>query len=96
MNIEHTCGTVGEHCKITGNWIAQVVEKSIRIDPTTCVETLMETTKENHGVDVPKMMAYRVKRKCLQVVLGDHVEQYKRIIDYTNPGSRCIVTTRVS
>lgn len=46
-------------------------------------------------------MAYRAKRKALQVVLGDNVKHYTRIRDYlqtvidTNPGSICIFTTKV-
>jgi hypothetical protein len=46
-------------------------------------------------------MAYRAKNESVRVVLGDHVQQYKRLRDYlqtvmdTNPGGRCIVTTRM-
>ena len=62
---------------------------------------MTKTTKEKYGVDVPKMMTYRAKRKAMQVMSGDQIEQYKRLIrDYlqtvidTNPGFRCIVTTK--
>ena len=60
-----------------------------------------ETTKEKYGVDVHKMMAYRAKNAALQAMLGDQIKQYKRLRDYlqtvidTNPGSRCIVTTKM-
>ena len=43
-------------------------------------------------------MAYRTRRKAVDVVQGDHKQQYLRLRDYlqpvldTNPGSRCIVT----
>ena len=52
-----------------------ICESSIRIDPRTGIEAVMETAKEKYGVYVPNIMAYRTKRKTLQVVLGDHVEQ---------------------
>jgi hypothetical protein len=81
-HLEHTCGTSGEHCKVTGKWVAKVCESSIRIDPRTGVEAVMETTKEKYGVDVKKMMAYRANKKALQVVLGDQIEQYRRLRDY--------------
>ncbi|XP_071676965.1 uncharacterized protein [Lolium perenne] len=100
-HLEHTCGTSGEHCKVTGKWVAKVCESSIRIDLRTGVEAVMETTKEKYGVDVKKMMAYRAKKKAVQVVIGDQIEQYRRLRDYlqtvidTNPGSRYIVTTKM-
>jgi hypothetical protein len=46
-------------------------------------------------------MAYRARKKALKAVIGDDLKQYKRLRDYlqtvidTNPGSRCIVTTKV-
>jgi hypothetical protein len=100
MHMEHTCGTSGENCKVTASWVAQVVEQSIRIDPTTGIDTIIESTKEKYGVAIPKVMAYRARKKALEAVLGDQVKQYTRIRDYlqtvldTNPGSRCIITTR--
>jgi hypothetical protein len=101
MNLKHTCATAGEACKVTGKWVAKQCEQSMRIDPRTSVETLMENAKEKYGVEVGKVMAYRARNKALQVVLGDQVKQYSRLRDYlqtvidTNPGSRCIVTTNV-
>ncbi|KAE8816682.1 hypothetical protein D1007_05697 [Hordeum vulgare] len=55
--------------------------------------------KRQFGLEAPKMMAWRAKRKAKNIVLGDHKRQYKRLRYYletvkaTNPGSRCIVTT---
>ena len=101
MSLKHTCGTAGEDCKVTAKWLAKVCEPSIRIDPRTGVQTVIESTKEKFGVDVSKDMAYRAKRKALNRVLGDQVKQYRRIRDYlqtvidTNPGSRCVVTTKM-
>ena len=101
MHLQHTCGTSGEGCKVSAKWVAKVCEPSIRIDPRTGVDTVVESTKEKFGVDVSKDMAYRAKRKALTRVLGDQVKQYRRIRDYlqkvidTNPGSRCIVTTKM-
>ena len=101
MHLEHTCATKGEKCKVTGKWVAKICESAIRIDPSTGVQTVRESTLEEYGIEVPKMMAYRAKRKALERVLGDQVDQYRRIRDYlqtvlhTNPGSRCIVTTKI-
>jgi hypothetical protein len=65
------------------------------------VDTFWTYQKDKHGVSVTRTMAYRAKNEAVRVVLGDHVEQYRRIRDYlntviqTNPGNRCIVTTRM-
>ena len=101
MNLHHTCATSGEGCKVTGKWVAKLCEKNMRMDPRTSIDTVIDTAKEKFGVDVGKVMAYRARKAALQVVLGDQVKQYTRIRDYlhtvidTNPGSRCIVTTKV-
>jgi hypothetical protein len=100
LNLQHTCATSGERCKVTGKWVAKVCERNMRMDTRTSIETVMDTAKEKYGVEVGKVMAYRARKRALEVVLGDQVKQYKRIRDYlqavidTNPGSRCIVTTK--
>lgn len=49
---------------------------------------------------MPRSMAYRARQKAFSVVIGDQKKQYTRLRDYlqaildTNPGSRCIVTTK--
>uniref|UniRef100_A0ACD5X716 Uncharacterized protein n=1 Tax=Avena sativa TaxID=4498 RepID=A0ACD5X716_AVESA len=96
----HTCAPAGEGCKISAKWVAKICEEAIRIDTTTKVDTIIENAKLKYGVAVPKTMAYRAKNEAVRIVLGDHVEQYKRLRDYlqtvldTNSGSRCIVTTK--
>ena len=49
---------------------------------------------------MPKRKAYRARRKAFNKVIGDQKKQYTRLRDClqaildTNPGSRCIVTTK--
>lgn len=60
----------------------------------------MNTANSKYGVEISTHMAYRAKRAAKKVVLGDQKARYTRIRDYlqvvldTNPGSRCIVTTK--
>jgi hypothetical protein len=35
MHLEHTCGPVGEACKVSAKWVAKSCEKAIRTDVTT-------------------------------------------------------------
>ena len=101
LQLEHTCAPSGENCKVPTRFVAKAIEDSMRTDPRAGVETVIEKTKEKFGVEVGKNKAYRARQKALSVVQGDQEAQYTRIRDYlqtvldTNPGSRCIVTTRV-
>jgi hypothetical protein len=57
MHLEHTCGPVGEACKVSAKWVAKACEKAIRTDVTTKVDTIIENAKDKHGVFVPRTMA---------------------------------------
>ncbi|XP_020200570.1 uncharacterized protein [Aegilops tauschii subsp. strangulata] len=99
MILEHTCPTQSEKTRISSKWLGNKMLETIRSDPNTTVPAIVDKVKRQFGVEVPKMMAWRAKRKAKEIVLGDHKRQYKRLGDYleivkaTNPGSRCIVAT---
>ena len=101
LHLDHTCPTEGESCKVNCQWLAKTAVQAFRADPRTSIESVMDNAKQKYGVDVGKVMAYRARRKALKVVIGDDLKQYRRIRDYlqtvidTNPGSRCIVTTKM-
>ena len=71
----------------------------MREDIRSPVDALIKKTKTKFSVDVSRSVAYRARRKAVDVVQGDHKQQYLRLRDYlqavldTNLGSRCIVTT---
>ena len=98
-NMEHTCGASGESTKVTASSVGKVCEDTIRSNPKAGIDTILKDTKKKFGVHVPKSVAYRARLMAVDVVQGDHKEQYKRLRDYlqcvldTNPDSRCIVTT---
>ena len=99
MILEHTCPTQSEKTRISSKWLGNKMLETIRSDPNTTVPAIVDKVKRQFGVEVPKMMAWRAKRKAKEIVLGDHKRQYKRLRDFletvkaTNPGSRCIVST---
>ena len=80
--------------------MASQSQQAIRIDPNTCVDTLIDNAKQNFGIEVPRSKAYRARKQAFAAVIGDQEKQYTRLRDYlqaildTNPGSRCIVTTK--
>lgn len=99
MRLEHTCETSTETTRVSAKWLAQTYQSLFRSDPNTNIQSLIDAARQQHGVEVPRMMAYRAKNFALDAVLGDHREQYVRLRDFaqavidTNPGSRVIVTT---
>ncbi|KAM0829400.1 hypothetical protein ACQ4PT_066876 [Festuca glaucescens] len=100
FNNVHTCLPVGDKTKVSIDWLACQSEQAVRTDPNTTVDTLIDNAKLRFGVEVPRSKAYRARRKAFDLVMGDQKAQYTRIRDYlqaildTNPGSRCIVTTK--
>ena len=72
----------------------------MRADINTPVQTIIANLKNKHGIEVSIHMAYRARKADKSVVQEDRRAQYTRIRDYlqtmldTNPGSRCIVTTK--
>ncbi|CAM0944733.1 unnamed protein product [Alopecurus aequalis] len=96
----HTCIAHGENTKVTIDWLAIQSEQAIRTNPKTSVDTLIDNAKLKFGVEVPRSKAYRARKKDFSAVIGDRKKQYARLRDYlqaildTNPGSRCIITTK--
>jgi hypothetical protein len=39
MDLKHTCEILGEACKVTRKWVANVCEKNMKMDPRTSVDT---------------------------------------------------------
>ncbi|XP_037432615.1 uncharacterized protein LOC119299508 [Triticum dicoccoides] len=100
MNLYHNCPAVGEITKVTARWLAHECEQQLRSDINTLVQAIMDNLKKKHGIEVSIHMVYRARKATKEVVQGDQRAQYTRIRDYlqvvldTNPGSRCIVTTK--
>ena len=100
FNPLHTCEAHGENTRVSAHWLAKQSEQAVRVDPNTCVDTLIDNAKQKYGVVVPRSKAYRARQKAFSVVIGDQKKQYTRLRDYlqpildTNPGSRCVVTTK--
>ncbi|KAM0821169.1 hypothetical protein ACQ4PT_031071 [Festuca glaucescens] len=89
---QHTCIPHGEKTLVSIDWLAGQAVHTVRTDPNTCVDTIIENTKLKFGVEVPRSKAYRARKKAFDVVMGDQKAQYTRLRDYlqaildTNPG----------
>ena len=96
----HFCQPLNENTRVTINWLTAQSMQAVITDPNTNVDTIIDNVKQTFGVEVPRSKAYRARKKAFDTVIGDKRAQYRRIRDYlqtildTNPGSRCIVTTK--
>ena len=101
MHLEHTCATQPQSSRVTSKWLSNCYVDEFRSAPNTGIRTIVDKAMKDYGVKVPKRMAYRVRTKARETVMGDHKKQYHRIRDYLqtvidkNPGSRCIVNTEI-
>ena len=64
------------------------------------MKSLKASVLRDTKIGISKYKAFRAKREAVKMVLGDHVEQFKRIQDYArthvNPGSRIVIKCDVS
>ncbi|KAE8794337.1 hypothetical protein D1007_30885 [Hordeum vulgare] len=99
MRLQYTCPSSTESSRVSAKWLANTYETLFRSDPSTSIATMIDNCREKYGVDVPTHMAYRAKNLVVEIVLGEHKQQYPRLRDYaqtimdTNPGIRVVVTT---
>jgi hypothetical protein len=99
MELKHTCPTDPSSTRVNAKWLSGAYVTEYKSNITTSITTLQDKAQKDFGVDVPKRMAYRARTKAIEMVMGDHKQQYHRLRDYLqtvidkNPGSRCIVTT---
>jgi hypothetical protein len=75
MQLIHTCDTTG----VSARWLARNYEAAFRSDPNASIQTLVDSAKRQHDVEVPKMMAYMAKNLALDAALGGHGQQYVRL-----------------
>ena len=78
MIIEHTCGTTTYSSRVSAKWLAHTFESMFRSDLATNIVSLIDAARQQFGVEITKMMAYRAKNLALDAVLGDHRHQIGR------------------
>jgi hypothetical protein len=78
MHLEHTCGPVGEACKVSAKWVAKACEKAIRTDITTKVDTIIENAKVmTHKYRGSQQSSREVKPKFTDSTQGEPKNIYK-------------------
>lgn len=97
---EHTCEGVRNfhHHQASVNWVARSVEARIRDNPQYKPKEILQDIKDQHGVAVSYMQAWRGKERSMAAVHGTLEEGYRLLPSYceqirkTNPGSIAMVS----
>ncbi|XP_020147897.1 uncharacterized protein [Aegilops tauschii subsp. strangulata] len=66
-HLDHSCGACGESIKKTAEWVAEIVEDTVRSNVKADVETILKHTKKKFGVHVPRSLAYRARLMVVDV-----------------------------
>ncbi|KAL6838651.1 hypothetical protein ACP4OV_031365 [Aristida adscensionis] len=92
---EHTCEGVRDlhHQQATVGWVARSVEARLRDNPQIKPKEILQDIREQHGVAVSYMQAWRGKERSMAAVHGTLEDGYRFLPAYceqivkTNPGS---------
>ncbi|XP_038709792.1 uncharacterized protein LOC120004508 [Tripterygium wilfordii] len=92
---EHTCEGVRNlhHQQASVGWVARSVEARIRENPQYKPKEILQDIRDQHGVSVSYMQAWRGKERSMAALHGTFEEGYRLLPAYceqirkTNPGS---------
>ncbi|XP_047332693.1 uncharacterized protein LOC124936254 [Impatiens glandulifera] len=95
LHSEHTCEGVRDlhHQQASVGWVARSVEARVRDNPQYKPKEILEDIREQHGVAVSYMQAWRGKERSMAALHGTFEEGYGFLPAYceqikkTNPGS---------
>ncbi|KAL5711470.1 hypothetical protein ACHQM5_021922 [Ranunculus cassubicifolius] len=96
---QHTCEGVRDlhHQQASVGWVARSVEARLRNNPQYKPKQILHDIREQHGVAVSYMQAWRGKERSMAAVHGTFEEGYRLLPSYceqirkTNPGSIALV-----
>ncbi|XP_069153126.1 uncharacterized protein [Solanum lycopersicum] len=93
----HSCQKATRNYLCNSTFIATIFKKKVIEQPNIRVFKLQELICKKYNVHVDKTTTRRARAKILNELMGDHVKEFGRILDYkdellrTNPRSTCVV-----
>ncbi|XP_010525087.1 PREDICTED: uncharacterized protein LOC104802950 [Tarenaya hassleriana] len=95
LNGEHTCEGVRDlhHQQASVGWVARSVEARIKDNPQYKPKEILQDIRDQHGVAVSYMQAWRGKERSMAALHGTYEEGYRLLPTYceqikqVNPGS---------
>lgn len=99
LHSDHTCEGVRNlhHQQASVGWVARSVEARLRDNPQYKPKEILQDIREQHGVAVSYMQAWRGKERSMAAVHGTLEDGYRLLPAYceqirrTNPGSIAVV-----
>ncbi|KAH7834228.1 hypothetical protein Vadar_013947 [Vaccinium darrowii] len=93
INQQHECTRVYTNNNATSSWLSQKYLTKLSDAPETKVKSMKKIVRKEWLLNVSHHKVHRAKRKALELIQGDHTEQYLWLWDYCemlrrqNPGS---------
>ncbi|XP_060190384.1 uncharacterized protein LOC132619515 [Lycium barbarum] len=96
-NPVHKCNGTTKNKLVNSLYISEKYNDRIISEPGIRIFELQNLVKKELEVYIGRTMARKARSIVLQQIMGDNVEEFKRILNYrdellrTNPGSTCVV-----
>ncbi|KAH0655302.1 hypothetical protein KY285_030184 [Solanum tuberosum] len=96
-NPVHKCNGTTKNKLVNSKYLSERYKDRIISEPGIRVFQFQILVKKELNVYVGRTVARKARNIVLKQIMGDHVEEFKRILDYrdellnTNPGSTCVV-----
>ena len=96
-NPKHTCNKTTKNYLCNAKFLSETFRERITEQPNIRVFKLQELIRQKFKLHVGKTTVRRARAKVVKDIMGDHVVEFGRILDYnddllrTNPGSSCVV-----
>ncbi|WMV26536.1 hypothetical protein MTR67_019921 [Solanum verrucosum] len=96
-NPVHKCNGTTKNKLVNSKYLSERYKDRIISEPGIRVFQFQILVKKELNVYVGRIVARKARNIVLKQIMGDHVEEFKRILDYrdellkTNPGSTCVV-----
>ncbi|WMV59842.1 hypothetical protein MTR67_053252 [Solanum verrucosum] len=96
-NPKHSCNSTTRNYLCNAKFISTHFRKRINEQPNIRVFKLQELIRKKFKIHVGKTTVRRARAKVLKDIMGDHIVEFGKILDYkdellrTNPGSTCVV-----
>ncbi|XP_047263677.1 uncharacterized protein LOC124896197 [Capsicum annuum] len=96
-NPVHICNATTKNKLVNSKYLVERYRDRIISDPGIRVFQFQNLVKKKLEVYIGRTVVRKARNIVLQQIMGDHVQEFKRILDYkdellkTNPGSTCVV-----
>lgn len=79
---KHTYTRLFKNNRVTSKWLANKLVDRVKEQPNIKVNTIQEKIQREYVVKISRSKTYRAKQKAVDMVEGNHAEQYGKLWDY--------------